>query len=171
MAAGSRAARIRVKRTEAIGAAGHRASSRREGRNNQMNRFTKTAAIAAIATLGVFGTTGAASAATINHGQCVSGAVKAGVTGAAFEAIAKDNSLVGPYGSATCPAPVVVPPAVDKADADVTWTYDSGATHITGTTTFNVDSNGGSLVYTSSDSVNNVLFGTITPGSYQKIGN
>ena len=137
-----------------------------------MNRFTKTAAIAAIATLGIFGTTGAASAATINHGQCVSGAVKAGVEGAAFTAIAKNNSLVGPYGSTTCPAPVVVPPAVDKADADVTWTYDSGDTHITGTTTFNVDSNGGSLVYTSSDSVNhNVLYGTITPGSYQKIGN
>ena len=54
----------------------------------------------------------------------------------------------------------------------MTWTYDSGDTHITGTTTFNVDSNGGSLVYTSSDSVNhNVLYGTITPGSYQKIGN
>jgi hypothetical protein len=134
-----------------------------------MNRFTKTAAIAAIATLGIFGTTGAASAATINHGQCVSGAVKAGVEGAAFTAIAKNNALVGPYGSATCPAPVVVPPAVDKADADVTWTYDSGDTHITGTTTFNVDSNGGSLVYTSSDSVNNVLYGTITPGSYRKI--
>ena len=59
-----------------------------------MNRFTKTAAIAAIATLGIFGTTGAASAATINHGQCVSGAVKAGVEGAAFTAIAKNNSLV-----------------------------------------------------------------------------
>jgi hypothetical protein len=115
---------------------------------------------------------GPASAATINHGQCVSGAVKAGVEGAAFTAIAKNNSLVGPYGSATCPAPVVVPPAVDKADADVTWAYDSGDTHITGTTTFNVDSNGGSLVYTSSDSVNhNVLYGKITPGSYQKSGN
>jgi len=136
-----------------------------------MNRFTKTAAIAAIATLGIFGTTGAASAATINHGQCVSGAVKAGVEGAAFTAIAKNNSLVGPYGSTTCPAPVVVPPAVDKADANVTWAYDSGDTHITGTTTFNVDSNGGSLVYTSSDNVNNVLYGTITPGSYQRIGN
>jgi hypothetical protein len=137
-----------------------------------MNIFTKTVAIAAIATLGIFGTTGAASAATINHGQCVSGAVKAGVEGAAFTAIAKNNSLVGPYGSPTCPAPVVVPPAVDKADAAVTWAYDSGETHITGTTTFNVDSNGGSLVYTSSDSVNhNVLYGTITPGSYQKIGN
>ena len=137
-----------------------------------MNGFTKTVAIAAIATLGIFGTTGAASAATINHGQCVSGAVKAGVEGAAFTAIAKNNSLVGPYGSATCPAPVVVTPAVDKADADVTWTYDSGDTHITGKTTFSVDSNGGSLVYTSSDSVNhNVLYGTITPGSYQKIGN
>ena len=33
-----------------------------------------------------------------------------------------------------------------------------------------MDSSGGSLVYTSSDSVNhNVLYGTITPGSYQKI--
>jgi hypothetical protein len=134
-----------------------------------MNRFTKTAAIAAIATLGVFGTTGAASAATINHGQCVSGAVKAGVEGTAFTAIAKNNSLVGPYGSATCPAPVVVPPAVDRVDADLTWAYDSGDTHITGTTTINVDSNGGSLVYTSSDSVNNVLVGTIAPGSYQKL--
>ena len=68
-----------------------------------MNRFTKTAAIAAIATLGIFGTTGAANAATINHGQCVSGAVKAGVEGAAFTAIAKNNSLVGPYGSAREP--------------------------------------------------------------------
>ena len=37
---------------------------------------------------------GPASAATINHGQCVSGAVKAGVEGAAFTAIAKNNSLV-----------------------------------------------------------------------------
>jgi hypothetical protein len=141
-----------------------------KGRNNQMNRFTKTAAIAAIATFGVLGTTGAASAATINHGQCVSGAVKAGVEGAAFTAIAKNNSLVGPYGSATCPA-VVVPLAVDKADADVTWTYDSGDTHITGRTTFSVDSTGGKLTYTSSDNVNNVLYGTITPGSYHKSGN
>ena len=66
----------------------------------------------------IFGATGTASAATINHGQCVSGAVKAGVEGAAFTAIAKNNSLVGPYGSATCPAPIVVPPAVDKADAE-----------------------------------------------------
>ena len=58
-----------------------------------------------------------ANAATpVNHGQCVSGAVKAGVTGAAFEAIAKNNSLVGAYGSATCPAPVVAP-APDKATA------------------------------------------------------
>src|SRR6476620_4065052 len=171
MAAASRATRIRVRRTEATRSARHRASSRREGRNNQMNGFTKTVAIAAIATLGIFGTTGAASAATLNHGQCVSGAVKAGVEGAAFTAIAKNNSLVGSYGSATCPPPVVVPPAVDLADANVTWTYDSGDTHVTGTTTFNVDSNGGSLVYTSSDNVNNVLYGTITPGSYQRIGN
>ena len=53
----------------------------------------------------------------------------------------------------------------------MTWNFDSGDTHITGTTTFNVDSNGGALAYTSSDSVNhNVLYGTITPGSYQKIG-
>ena len=136
-----------------------------------MNRFTKVAAIAAIATLGVFGTTGAASAATINHGLCVSGAVKAGVEGAAFTAIAKNNSLVGPYGSATCPAPVVVPPAVDKADADVTWAYDSGDTHITGTTTFNVDSNGGSVTYTAKDNngVEYLMNGLVTPGSYQKI--
>src|SRR4029078_2478403 len=106
--------------------------------NNQMNRFTKTAAIAAIATLGIFGTTGAASAATINHGQCVSGAFTAGFEGAAFTAIAKNTSLAGPYGSATCPAPVVVPPAVDRADADVTWAYDSGSTTITGPHTLNV---------------------------------
>jgi hypothetical protein len=140
-----------------------------------MNRFTKTAAIAAIATLGIFGTTGAASAATINHGQCVSGAVKAGVEGAAFTAIAKNNSLVGPYGSATCPAPVVVPPAVDKADADVTWNVtdaaDASYTTLTGTTTFNVDSNGGSVTYTAKDNngVEYQMYGLVTPGSYQKI--
>ena len=137
-----------------------------------MNRFTKTAAIAAIATLGIFGTTGVASAATINHGQCVSGAVKAGVEGAAFTAIAKNNALVGAYGSTTCPA-IVVAPTPDKAISDnMTWDFNDGTTHVTGTTTFSVDSNGGSLVYASSDSVNhNVLYGTITPGSYQRIGN
>ena len=41
-----------------------------------------------------------ANAAPVNHGQCVSGAVKAGVT-ALLRAIAKNNSLVGAYGSAT----------------------------------------------------------------------
>jgi len=111
---------------------------------------------------------GPASAATVNHGQCVSGAVKAGVTGATFEAIAKNNSLVGAYGSATCPAPVVAP-VLDKATSDnLTWTFDSGETHITGTTTFNVDKDGsGALVYTASNG--NVLYGTVTPGTYQKI--
>src|SRR4029078_3756605 len=168
MAAASRATRIQVKRTEAIGAAGHRASSRREGKKNQMKRFTKTAAIAAIATLGVFGTTGAASAATINHGQCVSGAVKAGVTGAALEAIAKNNALVGAYGSTTCPA-IVVASTPDKAISDtLTWDFNDGTTHVTGTTTFNVDSSGsGSLTYAASNG--NVLYGDITPGTYQKI--
>ena len=140
-----------------------------------MNRFTKTAAIAAIATLGIFGTTGAANAATINHGQCVSGAVKAGVEGAAFTAIAKNNSLVGPYGSATCPAPLVVPPAVDLADASVTWNVtdaaDASYTTLTGTTTFNVDSAGGSVTYTAKDNngVEYQMYGLVTPGSYQKI--
>src|SRR6476469_4998994 len=134
-----------------------------------MNRFTKTAAIAAIAILGIFGTTGAASAATINHGQCVSSAVKAGVTGAAFEAIAKNNSLVGAYGSTTCPAPVVVVPTPDKATGnDLTWDFNDGTTHVIGTTTFNVDKDGsGALAYTASNG--NVLYGTVTPGTYQKI--
>src|SRR4029077_11778306 len=133
MAAASRATRIRVRRTEAIGPAGHQAASRREGKNNQMNRLTKTAAIAAIATLGIFGTTGAASAATINHGQCVSGAVKAGVEGAAVTAIAKNNSLVGAYGSTTCPA-IDVAPTPDKAISDIplTWDFNDGTTHVTG---------------------------------------
>jgi hypothetical protein len=112
---------------------------------------------------------GPASAATVNHGQCVSGAVKAGVTGAAFEAIAKNNSLVGAYGSATCPAPIVVAPAPDKATSDnLTWDFNDGTTHITGTTTFNVDKDGsGALTYTASDG--HVLYGTVTPGTYQKI--
>lgn len=109
-----------------------------------------------------------ANAAPVNHGQCVSGAVKAGVTGAAFEAIAKNNSLVGAYGSTTCPA-VVVAPAPDKATSDaLTWTFDSGDTHVTGTTTFNVDKDGsGALTYTASDG--HVLYGSVTPGTYQKI--
>src|SRR3954447_5652163 len=83
-----------------------------------------------------------ANAAPVNHGQCVSGAVKAGVTGAAFEAIAKTNSLVGAYGSTTCPAPAVVP-APDKATSDnLTWDFSDGTTHVTGATTFNVDKDG-----------------------------
>src|SRR6185503_19487579 len=89
-------------------------------------------AATAVAAPLVLALAGPASAATINHGQCVSGAVKAGVTGDAFTAIAKNNALVGPYGSTTCPAPVVAPPQ-DQADADVQWRYDSGDTHVTGT--------------------------------------
>jgi len=128
-------------------------------------------AATAVAAPLVLALAGPASAATINHGQCVSGAVKAGVTGDAFTAIAKNNALVGPYGSATCPAPVVAPPQ-DRADADVQWRYDSGDTHVTGTTTFNVTASGGVLVYTSTnDASHNQLFGTITPGSYHKVGN
>ncbi len=112
--------------------------------------------------------TSASAAAPVNHGQCVSGAVKAGVTGAAFEAIAKTNSLVGAYGSTTCPAPAVVP-APDKATSDnLTWDFNDGTTHVTGTTTFNVDKDGsGALAYTASNG--NVLYGTVTPGTYQKI--
>ena len=96
----------------------------------------------------------------------MSSAVKAGVTGAAFTEIAKNNSLVGQYGSTTCPAPVVAP-AHDKADADLVWSFDAGDTHIVGTTIFNVTKDGGSLSYTANDG--HVLVGTITPGSYQKI--
>jgi len=133
-----------------------------------MNIITRAATIAVIAGLGVMGTVGAASAATINHGQCVSGAVKAGVTGAAFEAIAKNNALVGAYGSTTCPA-IVVASTPDKAISDtLTWDFNDGTTHVTGTTTFNVDNSGsGSLTYTASNG--NVLYGDITPGTYQKI--
>jgi hypothetical protein len=111
---------------------------------------------------------GPASAATINHGQCVSGAVKAGVTGAAFEAIAKNNALVGAYGSTTCPT-IVVAPTPDKAISDnLTWDFNDGTTHVTGTTTFNVDNSGsGSLTYTAANG--NVLYGDITPGTYQKL--
>jgi hypothetical protein len=93
-----------------------------------------------------------------NHGQCVSSAVKAGVTGDAFTAIAKNNSLVGQYGSATCLAPVVT---------DLQWTFDAGDTHITGTTTINLTTDGGVLTYRASDG--HLLFGTITPGSYQRL--
>src|SRR4051812_9625731 len=107
--------------------------------------ITATAAIAA--PLAVAGTANAATA-PVNHGQCVSGAVKAGVTGSAFEAIAKNTSLVGAYGSGPCPAPVVAPVA-DKATSDaLTWDFNDGTTYVTGTTTFNVDKDGkGALVY------------------------
>jgi hypothetical protein len=37
-----------------------------------------------------------------NHGECVSGAVKAGLKGQALTVIAKDVTKVGPFGSATC---------------------------------------------------------------------
>src|SRR5262249_39845569 len=73
------------------------------------------AATALVAPLAL--STGSANAAPaapkLNHGQCVSGSVHAGVTGAAHEAIAQDNSLVGEYGTATCP--LVVPVAPPKA--------------------------------------------------------
>jgi hypothetical protein len=124
-----------------------------------LGAIATAAAVAAIAAP-------ANAAQPANHGQCVSSAVKAGVTGDAFTAIAKNNALVGVYGSATCPAPVVAPPQ-DQADADVTWAFDAGDTHITGTTTFNVTRDGGALAYTASDG--HVLYGTITPGSYRKI--
>jgi hypothetical protein len=112
-----------------------------------------------------------ANAATpVNHGQCVSGAVKAGVTGDAFTAIAKNNALVGVYGSATCPAPAVAPNP-DKANSDaLTWTLDVGDTHVTGTFVFNVDKDGsGSFHYTASNG--NVIDGVVTTGTYQKTGN
>ena len=111
-----------------------------------------------------------ANAAAVNHGQCVSGAVKAGVTGDAFTAIAKNNALVGAYGSTTCPTPAVAPNA-DKANSDaLTWTLDSGNTHVTGTFIFNVDKDGsGSFHYTASNG--NVIDGVVTPGTYQKTGN
>ena len=40
-----------------------------------------------------------------NHGECVSGATHAGIKGKALAAIAKDNTNVGAFGSATCPDP------------------------------------------------------------------
>ena len=128
--------------------------------------FAAVAAVAAAAPIATIAAP-ADAAQPANHGQCVSSAVKAGVIGDAFTAIAKNNALVGPYGTATCPAPVVTPPQ-DQADADLTWTYDAGDTHITGTTIFNVTRNGGGvLTYTASDG--HVLYGTITPGSYEKL--
>src|SRR5690348_10669205 len=109
--------------------------------------FGTIAAVAAIAPIATIAAP-ANAAQPANHGQCVSSAVKAGVTGDAFTAIAKNNALVGQYGSATCPAPVVAP-AQDRADADLVWSFDAGATHITGTTTFNVTRDGGGvLMYT-----------------------
>jgi hypothetical protein len=110
-----------------------------------------------------------------NHGQCVSSAVKAGVEGDAFKAIATNNALVGQYGSATCPAPTVVVPAQDKAEGKVTWKVtdatDATYTTLTGTTTFNADVNGGSIAYTAHDNngVDYVMNGVVTPGSYKKI--
>jgi hypothetical protein len=39
-----------------------------------------------------------------NHGDCVSGAAHAGITGKSLAAIAKVVTLVGDYGSDTCPS-------------------------------------------------------------------
>jgi hypothetical protein len=72
------------------------------------------------------------AAAGPNHGQCVSGAVKAGVTGDGFTAIAKNNSLVGEYGTSTCP--LVVPVAPPKADIGIpapVFGYDSHTCSVT----------------------------------------
>jgi len=43
------------------------------------------------------------AATTGKHGQCVSGPAHAGIRGNGLAAIAKDNTRVGEYGSATCP--------------------------------------------------------------------
>jgi hypothetical protein len=78
--------------------------------------------------------TGSANAAApkLNHGQCVSSSVHAGITGAAHEAIAQNNSLVGEYGTSTCP--LVVPVAPPKADIGVqapVFGYDSHTCSVT----------------------------------------
>ena len=50
----------------------------------------------------------------------------------------------------------------------MTWDFNDGTTHVTGTTTFNVDKDGrGTLAYTASNG--NELYGTVAPGSYQKL--
>jgi hypothetical protein len=75
-----------------------------------MRKYLSILAVAAAVGIGILASTGSANAAPSkpNHGQCVSGAAHAGVKGAAFEAIAKNNALVGEYGSATCPLVPVV---------------------------------------------------------------
>lgn len=51
----------------------------------------------------VFTTTGTPTPVLANHGDCVSGAAHAGVTGKSLAAVAKVVTNVGTYGSATCP--------------------------------------------------------------------
>lgn len=91
------------------------------------------AATALVAPLAL--STGSANAAApkLNHGQCVSSSVHAGVTGAAHEAIAQNNALVGEYGTSTCPLVPVKPPT-PAADIQVqapVFGYDSHTCSVT----------------------------------------
>ena len=89
-------------------------------------------AVAAPIALAATPANAAPAAPKLNHGQCVSSSVRAGVTGAAHEAIAKNNALVGEYGTSTCP--LVVPAAPPAADIEVqapVFGYDSHTCSVT----------------------------------------
>jgi hypothetical protein len=49
----------------------------------------------------------------------------------------------------------------------MTWDHNDGTTRVTGTTTFDVDKDGGAIYYKNSDG--HEMFGVITPGTYQKL--
>ena len=89
-------------------------------------------AVAAPIALAATPANAAPAAPKLNHGQCVSSSVRAGVTGAAHEAIAQNNALVGEYGTSTCP--LVVPAAPPAADIEVqapVFGYDSHTCSVT----------------------------------------